>query len=88
MLLVVTYKSSDARAVPVWQIIRRDGMVLHDNLTRKEGLKKLKELEEVEEKVNKAIEESGKIIDDLEVEAVAEKVIKERKKTLDNLKDK
>ena len=65
MLLVVTYKSSDARAVPVWQIIRRDGMVLHDNLTRKEGLKKLKELEEVEEAINKAIEKSGKTIDDL-----------------------
>ena len=44
MLLVVTYKGNSKKVVPTWQIIKRDGTVVHDNLTREQGLKFIEEI--------------------------------------------
>ena len=46
-LLVITYNK---KAETVWQIIDRTGKVLHDNLSREEGLKLIKELDNEQDK--------------------------------------
>jgi len=46
-LLVITYNK---KAETVWQIIDRTGKVLHDNLSREEGLKLIKELDSEQDK--------------------------------------